>query len=73
MGATFPVFLIAWAIAVLVMKWKQQRKSEESEAEIERLHQRIEVLKRELEQKQDPTKGLKGLRLVSGDGDETTN
>jgi hypothetical protein len=48
----------------------QQHKFEESQAEIERLHRRIEELKRELEKKQDPTKGFGGLRLVSGDEDE---
>jgi cell division protein FtsB len=65
-----PVFLIAWAITVLVMNWNQQRKFEESQPEIERLHQRIEELKREIEKKEDPTKGFEGLRLVSGDEDE---
>jgi hypothetical protein len=37
------VFLIAWAIAVLVMNWKRNRTFENNQAEIERLHQRIEV------------------------------
>jgi hypothetical protein len=50
-----PVFLIAWAIAVLVMNWQQQCKFEESQSEIEGLNQRIEELKRELEKNQDPT------------------
>ena len=36
------LFLIAGAKAILVMNYRQQRKFEESQAEIQRLHQRIE-------------------------------
>jgi Tfp pilus assembly protein PilO len=67
------VFLIAWAVTVPVMNWKQQRKFDDSQPEIERMHQRTEELKRELEKKRGPAKGYQGMRLVSGDGDgETT-
>jgi len=45
------VFLIAWAIAVLVINWKKQRKFEESQAEIEKLHQRIKEMKRKLDER----------------------
>jgi len=65
------VFLIAWAIAVLVMNWKQQRKVEESQAEIERLHQRIEELMQELKKQKNPPEKSRVLHLVESDEDTT--
>lgn len=68
------VFLVVWALVVLVMSWKQQRKFEENQAEIERLYKRVEELEQELlERVKKPSHEFKGLHLVEGDEGDTTN
>jgi hypothetical protein len=64
------VFFVLWAIAVLVMNWRQQRKFEESQGEIRRLNEEVERLRGEIRERQEPPKGFEKLRLVSGDEDE---
>jgi len=64
------VFIVAWAIAVLVMNWKQQRKFEEDQKEIRRLREKVERLRGELRNRHGEPEGVPGLRLVSGEDDE---
>ena len=64
-------FFVLWVVAVLVMNWRSQRKFEENQNEIQRLHQRVEELMQELEKQKTSTEEFKGLHLVESDEDTT--